>query len=937
MTDYHLGWFELEACHVMTLAVLCCLMHYTQFVKTQTDQLNLFFSLWQALKNDAYDHYTAIYYLLLERLRQHRLNAASSQPTNTGTQESSSVKCKSERRPSTIAEHALTHPNPSAVNSTNNTTTNPSVGSKPVLANVKQGVFSRTTDCVLPPTPPHNLSQSQQQLWSDIESIQGLDVPSSGGIPISSGKGKSDLNETTVINGGVSSSNNSSTAVSSRNTSVSSCGHGNAGVGGGGGGGSVISTSIDEGVEVDFNDSDLCSNTSVFSLTSQCSSSQNPQLPTGHPQVSHCCNNTGNKATLSDPAAAPSSTLTRSSMFSDLSQLSSLDMSNQSISTGTGSAFTSFDSNIEADLMSSLSSCAAQTSMSSCQYSSASPPRNQIGMGITMTPPIATKFPHQRMARPSEKAESSGRGFGEEYPEDERCLTQSPVSFREGRRASDGLMSQHVIAFRQRLKDTMKVRGVAEIRKEMELLQNQYQRYLPDVEYQRLQEQHQAYQESSLRQRSLEESTQPLDKPKLTTKRMSLPGPNQTDFVPHRVVAIKQGRHWERMLDPSQPQQQGGGEGSGNASGKTMLITQPYPMKPGEFPSQKSLQQQLMHHRLQQKRQLFQRQGHSFSVFTGTGSNQPQLHRQFQQMNLENSTSISGSDGFTTPPGHNQGQGSLGSQIGNKATNIPGSLSPYQHFSGSGLSHHGLSHKFGQASLDFMPDTTIANNTTGLLEHPLDSSEKSLQNLRQSPDTVTSHSNPVDSLSTQSNFSGVGGGSYQLQPLVEQSSDSEVLSGDHGVASSSPVNSDGFQPSGNIGTAQGVSSSPPQPAITMVDQQLPFGSRSGVKDSIDPLMGAADIALAMPKDLQAALAQQQSHQQMALGRRHVVRQPSYKMAQQQQVLPPCCGGDEELMLWQQFQPTDPPPLSPMFEENVEDLENNGDGTKNPFNFQMDTS
>ena len=95
-----------------------------------------------------------------------------------------------------------------------------------------------------------------------------------------------------------------------------------------------------------------------------------------------------------------------------------MNSSDQSISTGIGSPFTSFDSNIEADLMSSLSSC-TQPSLTSCVLPTfgATPPGGAahhansgvLGNGedgvpsnhlaVTMTPPISTKFAHnQRVA-----------------------------------------------------------------------------------------------------------------------------------------------------------------------------------------------------------------------------------------------------------------------------------------------------------------------------------------------------------------------------------------------------------------------------------------------------------------------------------------------------------------------------------------------------------
>lgn len=73
----------------------------------------------QALSKDAYDHYTAIYYLLLDRLRHHR----SSFPTDT------QVDAR-RRRPSTIAEQAMLQ----------------NMAGRPLIGNTKHGGFSRTLD-----------------------------------------------------------------------------------------------------------------------------------------------------------------------------------------------------------------------------------------------------------------------------------------------------------------------------------------------------------------------------------------------------------------------------------------------------------------------------------------------------------------------------------------------------------------------------------------------------------------------------------------------------------------------------------------------------------------------------------------------------------------------------------------------------------------------
>ena len=113
---------------------------------------------------------------------------------------------------------------------------------------------------------------------------------------------------------------------------------------------------------------------------------------------------------------------------------------------------------------------------------------------------------------------------------------------------------------------------------------------------------------------------------------------------------------------------------------------------------------------------------------------------------------------------------------------------------------------------------------------------------------------------------------------------------------------------------------------------------------IDPGAGAAEIAQALPQDLQAALAQQQHsvggvgvaggavvmapHHHPPHPSHHLVRQSSYKLAQQQPILPPyaaAAADSDDLLLWQQAQAGgagggagQTAPLSPMFEETGED-------------------
>jgi len=63
------------------------------------------------------------------------------------------------------------------------------------------------------------------------------------------------------------------------------------------------------------------------------------------------------------------------------------------------------------------------------------------------------------------------------YVQGDRCITRSPVNFREGRRSSDGLVAQGIVAFQQRLYDKDKATGMVqlhEVRQEARELQSKY-------------------------------------------------------------------------------------------------------------------------------------------------------------------------------------------------------------------------------------------------------------------------------------------------------------------------------------------------------------------------------------------------------------------------------------------------------------------------------
>lgn len=171
-----------------------------------------------------------------------------------------------------------------------------------------------------------------------------------------------------------------------------------------------------------------------------------------------------------------------------------------------------------------------------------------------------------------------------------RAMTRSPVDFREGRRASDGLVAQQVaqsnesqktnIAFNsQRLNENCKAKGVLElhlVQKEAQILKTQYQSSIPVEEMTQRQIQHNQFAASF--------SPQYLETKNPTPKRISLPETfNYSSTSPPMPASPKMVAQLQEPTD---------------LLGATVTqVTKP------------PLQQQLMQHRLyQQKRQLLQKQ-----------------------------------------------------------------------------------------------------------------------------------------------------------------------------------------------------------------------------------------------------------------------------------------------------------------------------------------
>lgn len=180
-----------------------------------------------------------------------------------------------------------------------------------------------------------------------------------------------------------------------------------------------------------------------------------------------------------------------SSAYGDLSQTPTSNQTNTSCS-----PFASFDSSLGSDIMSSLQSCA--------QASGTVKQENELS-----------------------------NGSEEEQTGEDRSQTKSPVHFREGRRASDGLVAQGMFAFRQ-LRQGMRAPGMVDIQQEQIHVQNMYEQYnIP-----------QSQQEQSI------DGAKPsqIVRPRPLMKRMSLPS-ETFDIQPHRLLALKQSLQVERQID----------------------------------------------------------------------------------------------------------------------------------------------------------------------------------------------------------------------------------------------------------------------------------------------------------------------------------------------------------------------------------------------------
>ncbi|XP_063598956.1 serine/threonine-protein kinase SIK2-like [Penaeus indicus] len=486
----------------------------------------------ESLLTEAYDNYTAIYLLLLEKLKQHRSSLHSEKHTGLEQQQ--------RRRPSSVAEAAMrkmcaSGPSGMASPVAAHLYTSPISGSSSSpLGSVMSGTATTETTSagVIGPLI------SQDMLMARPHGHTGRLLPAipgeQGNIPFSTVSNFQSMGPREGLGGGVTEVEGAATSVtphvsppfrepSQESQSEFLTGYPSTVPVSMGIPVALIgksyrenetgaSTSIDEGVEADMCDSE-CS--SIVGMTRR----------------DHC---------MLQNIKSASQQSSEASQGTD-SPLGSV--------TSTESTFESFESQLEPDLAASLSSCSHAS--------------------LTARPslPGATQL---RAIQPQTQLDPSTETT-------ERAHTRSPVNFREGRRASDGLVTQGVIAFRQRLIDTEKARGLTElhsVQQEHQALTSLYQAAAVTGSEETTARQHYQYQQQQHYQycrqwRHSYAGSDEMSRAPLVRQRVSLP--DTLSFTTQKLLA------------------------KDNSKDSDYTVTKP-------------LQQQLFQHRLQQKRQILQKQ-----------------------------------------------------------------------------------------------------------------------------------------------------------------------------------------------------------------------------------------------------------------------------------------------------------------------------------------
>ncbi|XP_042209356.1 serine/threonine-protein kinase SIK1-like isoform X1 [Homarus americanus] len=481
----------------------------------------------ESLLSEAYDNYTAIYLLLLERFKQHRSSLHSDKHAGLEQQR---------RRPSSVAEAAMRKMCAMV----------PTGKASPTSANIHATQLTGSSGSTIGgiPTPPLSETSTIISPLITQEGMIGRPYGHTGRIlPAIPGEQQSNVPHSYISNysnlgprGSVGSgvpeteaiitsitphvsppfrevSQDSQTEYTPGYQNVTSGGIPMALVGKSyRDSESGASTSIDEGVEADMCDSECGS---IVGVT----------------RSGHCM--------LQNIKSA-------SQQSSETSQCTDSPLGSV---TSTESTFESFESQLEPDLAASLSSC-SHASLSG---------RPLMPGGI-----------QSRSLQPQAQLDPTS-----DAPE--RAHTRSPVNFREGRRASDGLVTQGVIAFRQRLLETEKARGLTElhsVQQEHQALTSLYQAAAvtgsEETATRHPPLQHHQHAQYCRQWRHSYAGSDEMSRAPLVRQRVSLP--DTLSFAPQKLLHAKDS------------------------------------IKDTDYSITKPLQQQLFQHRLQQKRQILQKQ-----------------------------------------------------------------------------------------------------------------------------------------------------------------------------------------------------------------------------------------------------------------------------------------------------------------------------------------
>jgi len=239
---------------------------------------------------------------------------------------------------------------------------------------------------------------------------------------------------------------------------------------------------------------------------------------------------------------------------------------------------------------------------------------------------------HYNQSEAGQTAQSHGSSSSERSAQRN---TRSPINFREGRRASDGLVCQDVVAFKQKLREGMKAGGMLDIGCKQNQLAEDYG------------------QENG--GNSVTEEP-PMKIP--LGKRMSLPT-SSIDLPPHRMLEIKKSIQLDRHLGISQDVSEMSPPFGALRCYETLtgtplastslaplagpsqpfvhLATQPFGQLGSsvqQMSQQPSLQRQMHHNRMMQRKQASYKQ-------------QSAMYQQFQQMHIEQTSLVSATGGMS--------------------------------------------------------------------------------------------------------------------------------------------------------------------------------------------------------------------------------------------------------------------------------------------------